>query len=153
MDAVPCIPGNDANDKECAFYRRHSDYIPNDFQRLQGVRIFTLYCYLVRTSLRFVSFWTLSSHSPIPPFLCSQNDVTEGGGTRFTDLQGGPVTVMPKKGQAVLWSSVKSNEPHTMDSRTHHEALPVTKGEKFGAVFWIHQHDFKGPYAKSCTAE
>ena len=29
--------------------------------------------------------------------------------------------------------------PHSKDSRTDHEALPVTAGEKFGANFWIHQ--------------
>jgi len=81
------------------------------------------------------------------------NDVPSGGGTRFTDLPGGAVTVQPKKGQALLWPSVYSDFPDTMDPRTHHEALPVTKGEKFGAVFWVHQHDFKTPHKSGCTAD
>ncbi len=61
------------------------------------------------------------------------NDVPEGGGTTFTDLPTGPVTFQPEKGKAVLWPSVLADSPHAKDDRTHHEALPVTKGEKFGA--------------------
>jgi len=78
------------------------------------------------------------------------NDVEEGGGTRFTDLPT-PVTFQPSRGKAILWPSVKSDEPNTMEPRTHHEALPVTKGEKFGANFWIHQYDFKTPHSTGCT--
>lgn len=107
------------------FYRRHSDYIEGDEHKLPGVRIFTLFAYL--------------------------NDVPEGGGTTFTDLPTGPVTFQPEKGKAVLWPSVLADSPHAKDDRTHHEALPVTKGEKFGANFWIHQYDFKGPHSKGCT--
>ena len=59
---------------------------------------------------------------------------------------------MPKAGKAVFWPATLDAEPFTSDDRTHHEALPVTKGEKYGANFWIHQYDFKGPYAKGCTA-
>ena len=51
-----------------------------------------------------------------------------------------------------LKGGVKADEPHEKDERTDHEALPVTKGEKFGANFWIHQYDFKGTHAKGCTA-
>jgi len=107
------------------FYRRHSDYIEGDEHKLPGVRIYTLFTYL--------------------------NDVPEGGGTRFTDLPSGPVTFQPQRGKAILWPSVLSDDPHAKDDRTHHEALPVTAGEKFGANFWIHQYDFKGPHAKGCT--
>ena len=76
----------------------------------------------------------------------------EGGGTRFTKLPQGPVTFQPQAGKAILWPSVLEADPHSKDERTNHEALPVTKGEKFGANFWIHQYDFKGSYAKGCTA-
>jgi len=112
-------------DKSCAFYKRHSDYIDGDRHRVQGVRIFTLFMYL--------------------------NDVPEGGGTRFTDLPGEPVTFQPARGKAVLWPSVLADAPDTMDPRTHHEALPVWSGEKFGANFWIHMYDFKTPHATGCT--
>ena len=111
--------------QKCAFYRRHSDYIEGDEHKLPGVRIYTLFTYL--------------------------NDVPEGGGTRFTDLPSGPVTFQPQRGKAILWPSVLEHSPHEKDDRTHHEALPVTAGEKFGANFWIHQYDFKGPHATGCT--
>mmetsp|Transcript_18408 Transcript_18408/g.42360 ORF Transcript_18408/g.42360 Transcript_18408/m.42360 type:complete len:385 (-) Transcript_18408:361-1515(-) len=117
---------DESDNNKCAFYRRHSDYIAGDQYRLQGVRIYTLFTYL--------------------------NDVPEGGATRFTDLPNGPVTFQPVKGKAVLWPSVLADEPHTVDPRTHHEALPVTKGEKYGANFWIHQYNFRNTHAKGCTA-
>jgi len=114
------------NGEKCAFYKRHNDYIDGDEHKLQGVRVYTLFTYL--------------------------NDVPEGGGTRFTDLPTGPVTFQPQRGKAILWPSVLADNPHAKDDRTHHEALPVTGGEKFGANFWIHQYDFKGPYDAGCTA-
>lgn len=114
-----------AGDPSCAFYKRHSDYIDGDRHRVQGVRIFTIFMYL--------------------------NDVPKGGGTRFTDLPGGAITVMPQKGKAILWPSVLADEPNTIDPRTHHEALPVLAGEKYGANFWIHQYDFRGAHYKGCT--
>ena len=49
------------------------------------------------------------------------------------------MTFQPKTGKAILWPSVLAGDPHSKDSRTDHEALPVTAGEKFGANFWIHQ--------------
>ena len=36
---------------------------------------------------------------------------------------------------------------------THHEALPVEAGVKFGANLWIHQYDFKTPHAAGCTMD
>ena len=52
-----------------------------------------------------------------------------------------------------LWPSVLADEPNKIDPRTHHEALPVTKGEKYGANFWIHQYDFKTPHRTGCTMD
>jgi len=115
------------DDPSCAFYKRHSDYIDGDQHRNQGVRIYTLFMYL--------------------------NDVPEGGGTRFMDLPNGPITFQPQRGKAILWPSVRAEAPDTQDPRTHHEALPVTKGEKYGANFWIHQYDFKTPHAVGCTMD
>ena len=62
------------------------------------------------------------------------NDVPEGGATRFTSLPSGPVTFQPKRGKAVLWPSVLAEAPFTKDERTDHEALPVTRGEKYGGT-------------------
>jgi prolyl 4-hydroxylase len=98
-----------------------TDYIENRTERAQGVRILTVFLYL--------------------------NDVEEGGGTRFTDLD---ITVQPKKGRALIWPSVLDANPDVKDDRTHHEALPVKKGIKYGANAWIHQRDFKIPHATAC---
>jgi len=118
---------NSATDNNCAFYRQHNDFIDSDEFKLQGPRIYTLFGYM--------------------------NDVPEGGGTRFTSLPSGPLTIQPQRGKAILWPSVLAMEPFSKDSRTDHEALPVTSGEKFGANFWIHQHDFKTPHTSGCTHE
>lgn len=104
------------------FYQTHNDYIPYQKDRQCGVRILTFYMYL--------------------------NDVAEGGGTNFPKLD---KTVTPKRGRAVMWPSVLEDDPNTVDPRTNHQALPVTKGIKFGANAWIHQRDYKGPNQHACT--
>jgi prolyl 4-hydroxylase len=59
------------------------------------------------------------------------NDVEEGGGTNFDELD---ITVMPKRGRALLWPSVLDSDPDKKDGRTTHQALPVGKGSiKYGA--------------------
>jgi hypothetical protein len=68
---------------------------------MEGCRILTVYLYL--------------------------NDVEEGGGTNFPVLD---LTVMPKQGRVVLWPSVLDSNPHDMDNRTNHQALPVVQGVK-----------------------
>eukprot|EP00980_Cylindrotheca_fusiformis_P008429 scaffold1784_cov116-Cylindrotheca_fusiformis.AAC.9 len=108
--------------KETQFYGSHHDYINHHTERAQGVRILTVFLYL--------------------------NDVEEGGGTRFTDLD---LTVEAKKGRALIWPSVLDSNPNKKDRRTHHEAMPVKKGIKYGANAWIHQRDFKIPHASSCV--
>ncbi len=57
------------------------------------------------------------------------NDVTEGGETRFHDLD---LKVAPRLGRALLWPSVLDANPMAYEPMTHHEALPVLKGRKFG---------------------
>ena len=58
--------------------------------------------------------------------------------------------VAPRKGRAILWPSVWSNDTDVTDDRTYHEALPVEKGRKYAANFWLHLYDFQGPHAKGC---
>ena len=72
-------------------------------------------------------------------FFLYLSDVEEGGGTKF-DLG---FTVQPKKGKAVIWPATHNERPFVQDPRTHHEALPVTKGTKYAANFWIHNHAFR----------
>jgi prolyl 4-hydroxylase len=103
------------------FYLSHHDYIPFHIDRQMGVRILTIFLYL--------------------------NDVEEGGGTNFPLLN---ITVTPKKGRAVIWSHVLDDDPHHIDPRTEHQALPVIKGVKYGANAWIHQRDFKVSDSQGC---
>ena len=65
-------------------------------------------------------------------------DVDEGGGTDFDRVA---KTVQPKRGRAVLWYNIYP-DTQAMDSRTHHEALPVIKGEKWGINKWLHTRPF-----------
>jgi len=105
------------------FYKSHHDYIPFHINRQQGVRILTMYLYL--------------------------NDVTSGGGTNFDKLD---ITVMPKRGRALLWPSVLDEDPSKKDERTTHQALPVGDDAiKFGANAWFHLRDFKTALARHCT--
>ncbi|KAL3911945.1 MAG: hypothetical protein SGILL_007081 [Bacillariaceae sp.] len=104
------------------FYKRHHDYIAEGKKRQPGVRILTMYLYL--------------------------NDVEAGGGTKFNNLN---ITVMPKRGRALLWPSVYNDRPHTKDKRTDHEALPLEAGAKYGANAWFHQYDYQTPHAAGCS--
>jgi prolyl 4-hydroxylase len=38
-----------------------------------------------------------------------------------------------------------------IDQRTHHAALPVIKGVKYGANSWIHLRNYKTPNDWGCT--
>eukprot|EP00966_Prymnesium_polylepis_P303083 7001345-Prymnesium_polylepis.2 len=44
----------------------------------------------------------------------------------------------------------RSNDPYTTDERTYHEAVPVVRGLKFAANFWMHMYDFQNPLAVGC---
>lgn len=85
-------------------YTVHHDYIAEHKDRQSGVRVMTVYLYL-------------------------NDDVEEGGGTNFPELN---VTVTPKRGRVVLWPSVLDEDPSVRDNRTLHQALPVVRGVKYG---------------------
>ena len=104
-------------------YRAHHDYISHQKDRQCGPRILTFFLYL--------------------------SDVDAGGGTNFPNL--GPLTIMPKKGRALLWPSVRDDDPMSMDPRTRHEALDVENGTKFAANAWIHQYDYVSVAQKGCN--
>ena len=103
------------------YYRLHHDWIPEQLDAACGPRAFTFFLYL--------------------------SDVEEGGGTQFPYIN---ITVMPKKGSAVLWPHGLNSDPRIKDTRTHHEAMPVIKGQKWGANYWIHGRDFKTSMATGC---
>jgi prolyl 4-hydroxylase len=81
------------------FYKTHHDYLEFGRTRQSGARLITVFLYL--------------------------NEVEEGGGTEFPDYD---ITVTPKRGRALIWPSVKDEDPDEMDERTEHQALPVIKG-------------------------
>lgn len=105
------------------FYLQHHDYIPHHRRRQCGPRILTFFMYL--------------------------NDVAEGGETRFPMLNN--ITVKPKKGRAVLWPSVLSDNPFDIDGSTEHEAMPVIEGTKYGANVWMHLSEFKQAHDNGCV--
>ena len=96
------------------YYLPHHDFIPIDVERQQGPRILTVFLYL--------------------------NDVESGGETEFTMLD---LRVTPRKYRALIWPSVLNDAPNQMDPRTHHQALKVTAGVKYGANAWFHLHGTK----------
>ena len=112
--------------EEGQFYKVHHDQ-NSAMSSPQGPRILTLFMYL--------------------------NDVEEGGETAFTDLtteDGETLQIRPRKGRAILWPSVSDHDPSLAEIRTHHEAKPVVRGEKFGANLWIHLYDWQTPAARNC---
>ena len=84
------------------FYRAHHDQNSGLFTP-QGARLYTFFMYL--------------------------NTPEAGGGTRFNDLG---LTVAAKRGSAVLWPSLLDSNVELPELQTHHEALPVEAGIKFG---------------------
>ncbi len=103
------------------FYRAHHDQNSGLFTP-QGARIYTFFIYL--------------------------NTPEQGGGTHFTDLD---IVVPPVKGHAVLWHSVKDSDVEADEPFTHHEALPVEKGQKFSSNVWVHNYDYRTPAGNGCS--
>jgi len=71
------------------------------------------------------------------------NDIENGGGTNFDKLH---ITVMPRRGRALLWPSVLDSDPNVRDMRTTHQALPVGKDSlKYGAnvSFFVSRRSFR----------
>tara|TARA_B110000285_G_scaffold23237_1_gene22381 strand:- start:629 stop:1360 length:732 start_codon:yes stop_codon:yes gene_type:complete len=60
------------------------------------------------------------------------NDVVQGGTTNFPAIN---ESLTPKKGRAVVWSSLKSDG--SVDQNTSHQGTPVEKGEKWITTTWF----------------
>jgi len=100
-------------------YGEHHDFVHAQSQLPQGPRQFTLLLYL--------------------------NDVEEGGETHFRFLD--DLAVRPKRGRAVLWPNVDYDSDEQLNHKTHHSALPVIKGQKYGISQWVHKGDFRTLWA------
>ena len=86
------------------FYRSHHDSSSTDTTPA-GHRILTFFLYL--------------------------SDVEEGGETYFNKLD---LAVKPKKGKALVWPSVRDDNPTYWDARMFHEAKDVIKGKKWQQI-------------------
>ena len=109
-------------------YRAHHDMSRTDNRLACGPRVYTFFLYL--------------------------SDVEEGGETEFPLIKrpsGTTIKVKPTRGTALVWPSVKNDDPTAQDPRTRHAALPVIKGTKFAANAWIHQFDYSEPNIWGCT--
>mmetsp|Transcript_1794 Transcript_1794/g.3760 ORF Transcript_1794/g.3760 Transcript_1794/m.3760 type:complete len:114 (-) Transcript_1794:133-474(-) len=109
-----------------------------------GPRILTMFIYL--------SDVASGGETYFPRLNCSQESaasVAAAAGEGAPKCSG--LRVSPKKGAALLWPSVLSQDPTAQDGRTNHEALPVVEGVKLAANAWIHQYDFHTPNKIGCT--
>lgn len=104
------------------YYKHHHDFIHANAGMPCGVRVYTLLVYL--------------------------NNVDKGGETKFDTLN---LKVTPRKGRALLWASVRSNNITVQDPRTDHQALPVKKGVKYAINAWLHTYNFRHYYNFACT--
>eukprot|EP01006_Ploeotia_vitrea_P024664 TRINITY_DN57479_c0_g1_i1.p1 TRINITY_DN57479_c0_g1~~TRINITY_DN57479_c0_g1_i1.p1 ORF type:complete len:296 (-),score=22.42 TRINITY_DN57479_c0_g1_i1:88-954(-) len=71
-------------------------------------------------------------------FLCYLNNVEGGGATNFPNVN---ITAQPAQGSCVQFYSTKPDG--TVDERSFHAALPVTKGEKWSMPTWIREYEFR----------
>ncbi len=90
----------------------------------------------------------LSPQGPrILTILVYLSDVEEGGETAFPELG---IVVTPKKGMALIWPSVKSDDLLEREGRTVHESKPVLKGEKYVTTVWMHNSNWEVPFKFGC---
>jgi len=109
---------------EGQYYKQHNDFIVKHVEQLHGPRLLTFFIYF--------------------------NEVEEGGGTRFPELNN--LTIQPKQGRVLIWPSVLDEDVNAQDERTDHEALAVEKGEKYAANAWLHLRDFQTGFNMGCDS-
>uniref|UniRef100_A0A7S2PAV0 Procollagen-proline 4-dioxygenase n=1 Tax=Skeletonema marinoi TaxID=267567 RepID=A0A7S2PAV0_9STRA len=109
---------------EGQYYKQHNDFIEKHVDQLHGPRLLTFFIYF--------------------------NEVEEGGGTRFPELNN--LTIQPKQGRVLIWPSVLDEDVNAQDERTDHEALAVERGEKYAANAWLHLRDFQTGFNMGCDS-
>lgn len=66
------------------------------------------------------------------------NDNFQGGETEFVNLN---LQIKPEMGKLIIWRNM--NEDKTLNKDSFHAGLPVTEGEKWIAVIWVRENEFK----------
>lgn len=69
------------------------------------------------------------------------NDVAEGGGTAFPNLD---MEIRPKKGRMLLFHNCHQGST-VIHPDSLHGGLPVLKGEKWACNFWFRELVFQAP--------
>lgn len=108
-------------------YPKHTDYIKNEQNNYEGVRVLTMILFL--------------------------NDVVAGGGGSEFFEDSHSMNIIPKQGKAILFPNVQNMDPNEYEPIFIHESYPVLKGVKYVANAWFHIRDFKGPKSKNCVRE
>jgi prolyl 4-hydroxylase len=86
------------------------------------------------------------------------NEVESGGETKFPHAKTGNASdvllVTPEAGKVVIWANMKGNwwKPN---KASMHQAVPVKKGIKWAANFWVHPMDYRSPeqHGHHCARE
>jgi len=74
------------------------------------------------------------------------SDVIAGGATRFPKAN---LSVTPEKGKVIVWLNVKKQDMWLPSNYAAHTAMPVRKGRKIAANFWVHPFDYRTPEKNS----
>ena len=79
------------------------------------------------------------------------NDIKERAakGTKFDWYN--ITTVLPKRGQVLLWPSVYDDDSNQKYEQASYQALPVDKGITSGANAWFHLRDCKRAHENQCV--
>lgn len=68
------------------------------------------------------------------------NDGFEGGETKFVKKN---ISVKASVGKMLMWSNLNEGDLETLDYESKHAGLPVVKGEKWIAIVWVRQRNFR----------
>lgn len=92
--------------------------------------------------------WSPAGHRALT-FLLFLSDVREGGSEGFPELDW--LFIRPKRGQALLWSNVRDDDPGRVDRRMVHEGLPVARGRTYVANVYAHLFDWRDALEQGCA--
>jgi prolyl 4-hydroxylase len=68
------------------------------------------------------------------------NEGFEGGETKFVKKN---ISIKASVGNMLVWSNLKESDLETLDYESKHAGLPVISGEKWIAIVWVRQRNFR----------